>query len=80
MNCTRCSGTGFLNLQQIPDRDMALMGSAEDWHQAVLSWIKSEKDHDIQVCDCCGDGEDWYATPGEHSIKGGWGDPLPDCI
>lgn len=23
-------------------------------------------EHDIQVCDCCGDGDSWYDIPGEH--------------
>jgi len=22
--------------------------------------------HDVQVCDCCGDGDGWYGIPGEH--------------
>jgi hypothetical protein len=81
MNCTRCQGTGFLNLQQIPDRDMALLGAAEHWELAVLSWIASEKDHDVQVCDCCGDGDDWYGEPGEHTNFSGEypNEPFPGC-
>lgn len=27
---------------------------------------EDELNHDVQVCDCCGDGESWYGTPGEH--------------
>ena len=23
-------------------------------------------EHDIQVCDCCGDGDSWYDILGEH--------------
>jgi hypothetical protein len=23
-------------------------------------------DHDVTVCDCCGDGEEWYGVHGEH--------------
>jgi hypothetical protein len=22
--------------------------------------------HDVSVCDCCGDGQSWYGTPGQH--------------
>jgi hypothetical protein len=32
----------------------------------VLEWIKSNTDHDVQVCDCCGNGESWYGDPGYH--------------
>jgi len=66
MNCTRCEGTGFLNLFQInPDvygQDVCDCSDID----AVLEWIKTHDDHDIQVCDCCGDGEGWHGTPGEH--------------
>jgi hypothetical protein len=81
MNCTRCQGSGFLNLQQMPDRDMALLGAAEDWHQAVLGWIASEKDHDVSVCDCCGDGENWHGMPGEHHDfrPPNAVEPFPEC-
>ena len=34
--------------------------------EAILQWIATHTDHDVQVCDCCGDGEEWYGTPGEH--------------
>jgi len=58
--CTRCGGTGFLNIDQIEDPiDM----TSED---AILKWIKENEDHDVQVCDCCGDGEGWHDVPGEH--------------
>lgn len=80
--CTRCEGTGFLNIDQYP-------GDAEkDGVDAVLEWIDERKStrerlggcschvappcsycmesHDVQVCDCCGDGESWYGVPGEH--------------
>ncbi len=62
MNCTRCEGFGFLNVEQLPG----------DLHghdfEKVLIWIADESNapHDVQVCDCCGDGEEWYGTPGEH--------------
>ena len=59
MVCTRCEGTGFLNIGQCP------LDLYED-REAVLAWIATNADHDIQVCDCCGNGEDWYGVPGEH--------------
>ena len=80
--CTRCGGTGFLNIEQVPDC------ISEQGYLAVLNWIDEQdalaasKDgctchisppcewcilqHDVQVCDCCGDGSEWYGTPGEH--------------
>lgn len=72
MNCTRCDGTGFLNAHQLPE-DNPPNGIEE-----ILAWIEANDDHDVQVCDCCGDGESWYGTPGEEPI----GDDLPDpqCI
>jgi hypothetical protein len=101
MNCTRCQGCGFLNLDQISDRDIALLGAAEVWELAVLDWIESrnrqrgdscycnatpmppctycEWSHDVQVCDCCGDGEDWYGMPGEHNYIKGGDEPVPEC-
>lgn len=60
MNCTRCASTGFLNIEQLPGeidpRDTEI----------VIAWIAAHDDHDVQVCDCCGDGEDWYGEPGQH--------------
>jgi len=32
----------------------------------VLKWISNNTEHDVQVCDCCGDGEDWHGEIGEH--------------
>ena len=69
--CTRCENTGFLNIDQYT----AITGKAfydlEDPHKEVKGWIDRGKerpfwDDDVQVCDCCGNGEDWYGTPGEH--------------
>lgn len=34
-------------------------------HEQVLAWMDSHES-DVTVCDCCGDGEGWYGTPGEH--------------
>ena len=37
--------------------------------EKTLAWIKANKDHDVQVCDCCGDGEGWYGEPGQHYTR-----------
>ena len=58
--CTRCDGTGFLNTHQLPDD---VDGYDQD---SVLRWMKENEGHDVQICDCCGDGEGWYGIPGEH--------------
>lgn len=63
MHCTRCEGTGYLNTDQIPE--MAIPDfSAEE----IGKWVAVQTEpHDVQVCDCCGDGDTaWYGTPGEH--------------
>lgn len=46
MNCTRCEGSGFLNLHQIPDNELS------DDHGVTLKWIAEHDDHDVSVCDC----------------------------
>ncbi len=67
MNCTRCGGTGVLNGEQIPDADMkAIDDAGDDWCEAMWKWIAVHAKHDVQVCDCCGDGDNWYGEPGEH--------------
>lgn len=64
-NCTRCEGTGFLNLHQIPDAILVAMDS--DYRELVPKWITEQTEpHDVQVCDCCGNGETWYGEPGQH--------------
>jgi len=103
MNCTRCSGTGFLNLDQVEDEVRQRFDTTGD-HNVVLDWIgarnatierlhcacnistpcpRCELYHEVQVCDCCGDGTEWYGEPGEHRIRPtGWDHPypaLPDC-
>ncbi len=59
-SCTECQTTGFLNSEQLP----ATINGAD--HDAILKWITANESHDVQVCDCCGDGERWYGTPGVH--------------
>lgn len=58
--CTRCESTGFLNLDQIGSQVDEMDTSA------ILAWIQAHNDYDVQVCDCCGDGEEWHGTPGGH--------------
>ncbi len=66
INCTRCEGTGFLDFEQFED----ITGNCVDDmdHDDVIKWIKEHEEHDVQVCDCCGngDGGSWYGLPGEH--------------
>ena len=100
MICTRCSGTGFLNLEQVDAEVLAQYEAAGD-PDLIRDWIadrnseierldcachisppcgKCELYHDVQVCDCCGDGDGWYGEPGNH---GSWIDsmePFPECF
>lgn len=62
--CNHCEGTGFLNLRQVAPEIIYI--DAEGGREAVLEWIKAHDGHDVQVCNCCGDGEGWYGEPGEH--------------
>lgn len=73
MICTRCQGTGFLNIHQLPD-ELQIIGflngfETDNWHEYVLMWINNNDNHDVSVCDCCGDGEYWYGNIGEHSAS-----------
>jgi hypothetical protein len=66
MICTRCNGTGFLNLHQVDDATLKRFDEDQD-HALILAWIiKTDQDHDVEICDCCGDGHYWYGSPGEH--------------
>lgn len=58
MNCTRCSGTGFINAQCVPS-------DIEGWNN-ILAWIEVNQPTDASVCDCCGNSETWYGEPGQH--------------
>lgn len=62
ITCTRCDGTGFLNTHQIPEEERYNLDSPE----AIGEWCDRNNDHDVCICDCCGDGECWHGTPGEH--------------
>ena len=63
--CTRCEGSGFLNLVQVSEEAMHELCLTGDLG-VILRWIKANDDHDVSVCDCCGDGENWHGSPGEH--------------
>lgn len=65
--CTRCDGTDFLNIHQIPEHELKVLKELKDFHEEVIKWIYNKKDIDVSVCDCCGDGDEgWYGEPGEH--------------
>lgn len=67
VNCTRCDSTGFINLHQVPSQDLAAAEHATDgFDGAMLRWIDGHADNDVQVCDCCGNGEEWHCEAGEH--------------
>ncbi len=65
MSCTRCEGSGFLNLSQIEDSTLSRLDELGDV-SVIQDWIKLHPDSDVSICDCCGDGERWYGEPGEH--------------
>lgn len=64
--CTRCDTTGFLNICQLPENILEEFDNAEDPQEYLLRWLDHNHDNDVQVCDCCGDGENWYSEPGYH--------------
>ena len=66
LTCTRCENSGFLNLGQIDEAVLKIADESPGFHAFILAWIENHSEHDVQVCDCCGDGEDWYGIPGEH--------------
>ncbi len=62
ITCTRCEGSGFLNVDQVDLEIFDYFQQAEE----ILAWIKENDNHDVQVCDCCGDGGAWHGMQGEH--------------
>lgn len=68
LTCTRCQGTGFLNLQQVDAETLAAFEQSGD-ELPILAWIACHMDSDVQVCDCCGDGQQWYGARGEHAYN-----------
>ncbi len=63
--CTRCEGTGFLNLHQVDEATLMKFNDTGD-PQIIWDWIAANVDHDVCICDCCSDGECWYSVGGEH--------------
>ena len=82
MTCTRCDNSGFLNSHLLPPADSFIVPGIkpivksggnllDSGIQTVMEWIRNQKETDVQICDCCGNGEnDWYGIPGEH-FQGG---------
>jgi len=81
LSCTRCGGSGFLNADQLPehldhaDTDEILTWLSEYHRERNDSCCTCHinppcgycvSENDVEICDCCGDGEDWYGMPGEH--------------
>ena len=70
MFCTRCDGMGYLNLTvdfKFYKRLLEALDEVDsESEQEILADWREIEDHDVQVCDCCGDGECWYGVPGEH--------------
>lgn len=72
MTCTRCGNTGFLNthlLSEVVRAWLDEIGPHEflEWLQFTGLTEPGEMYEDVQVCDCCGNGEDdWHGEPGEH--------------
>jgi len=64
--CTRCQNSGFLNIEQVIEDDWEMAADTESGDPRILEWMKKHSESDVQVCDCCGDGEKWYGIPGEH--------------
>ena len=62
--CTRCGGTGFINLHQLDSYGHDVPDICDG--ESILQWMETHTDNDIAICDCCGDGDDWYGIPGEH--------------
>jgi len=62
VNCTRCNGTGFLNLDDLPE------DINPDNREEVLRFIGHPDNggHDCMVCDCCGNGSEWHGEPCQH--------------
>ena len=74
MICTRCEGTGFLNLHQVDEATLHRFDALG--HQVILDWIRANVRHDVCICDCCGDTTDWYGLPGKHNFGD---EPFPEC-
>ena len=78
--CNHCEGTGFLNADQFP-KEVTEHESRVKWLQDRKESLSDlggcschisppcsfcTEQHDIVICDCCGDGDAWHGQPGEH--------------
>jgi hypothetical protein len=82
MNCNHCAGTGIVNSDQVPDDVMSEGAiAARDWIREMNGRAKEiscschtsppcyrcvEYLTDAKVCNCCGNGNEWYGVPGQH--------------
>lgn len=65
LTCTRCDGTGFLNIEQVDEETLKIFEESGN-EQIILNWIVITPNQDVQVCDCCGNGKTWHGVRGEH--------------
>lgn len=70
MICTRCNGTGFLNIDAVDDETLLQYDTSGD-ETVILAFITANPDTNVCMCDCCSDGDSWYNIPGEHD----WDNP-----
>lgn len=75
MTMCNCCQEGFKNLEQIEPEYIEHAEGSPDFHAAIIEWIAQNAVHDVCVCDCCGDGDEWYGIPGQHY---GPDDPMGD--
>jgi len=64
-----CCENGFQNLEQVPETEIEAADISNDYHAYIEKWIAANEEHDVCICGCCGNGEGWYGTPGEHYTK-----------
>ena len=66
-HCTRCGGCGFLNIELVPIGVIILANEGvSEFHEVISGWLADADVTAVSVCDCCGNGENWHGTPGEH--------------
>ena len=75
MTTCNCCEEGFKNLEQIDPEYIEYAERAPDFQTAIGEWMDKNFLHDVCICDCCGDGDGWYGTPGQHY---GPEDPIGD--
>lgn len=68
MICTHCEGVGLINTDQLDDEATTTLDAIGP--EAFVERGMLPEGSDVAICDCCGDGETWYGTPGEHYDNG----------